>query len=85
MHAQYLSPLIVIEWNYAGAYILCELDGSVLHWPVAAFRLLPHLTQKLITLPQNFLDIDSECLKALQSTLDINKDILEDFEDPNMD
>ena len=81
MRAWYLGPLIMIEWNYRGANILCELDRSVLHRPVAAFRLLPYLTQKSISLPPNFLNFNSECLKALQRTLDINEDIDEDFED----
>ena len=85
MRARYLSPLIVIERNYSGAYILCELDRSVLHRPVAAFRLLPYLARKSISLPPNFLDIDSERLKALRSTSDINKDIVEDFKDPDID
>ena len=31
MHPQYLGPLIIINWNYGGAYILCEPDSSILH------------------------------------------------------
>jgi hypothetical protein len=65
MRARYLGPLIVIARNFGGTYILCELDGSVLHCPVAAFRLLPYLARKSIPLPPNFLDIDEEHLEAL--------------------
>jgi hypothetical protein len=65
MHTQYLGPLIIIARNFSSAYILCELDGSVLHRPVAAFCLLPYLAQKSIPLPPNCLDITEECLKAL--------------------
>ena len=43
MRPRYIGPLIVIDRNYRGAYILCELDGSILHQPIAAFRLLPYL------------------------------------------
>ena len=82
MRPRYLGPLIVIDRNYGGAYILCELDGSVLHRPVAAFRLLPYLARKSIPLPPNFLDITAACLVALRNTSDIDEDIREDFPDP---
>jgi hypothetical protein len=36
MHARYIGPLIVVSHNYGGAYILSELDGTVLHRPIAA-------------------------------------------------
>ena len=85
MRPRYLGPLIVIERNYGGAYILCELDGSVLHRPVAAFRLLPYFPQKSIPLPRNFLDIDSERLERLRETSDIDEDMNEDFPDPKID
>jgi hypothetical protein len=79
---QYLGPLIVIEQNFGGAYIICELNRFVFHRPVAAFRLLPYLARKSIPLPPNFLDIDLECLEALQKTSDVDEDIDEDFPDP---
>jgi hypothetical protein len=85
MRPRYLGPLIVIERNFGGAYIICELDGSVFHRPVAAFRLLPYLARKSIPLPPNFLDIDSERLEALRKTLDVDEDIDEDFPDPEDD
>src|ERR1700677_3390659 len=37
MRPRYLGPLIIVSRNYRGAYILSELDGTVLHRPVAAF------------------------------------------------
>ena len=82
MRAWYLGPLIVIDRNYRGAYILCEPDGSVLHRPVAAFWLLPYLAQKSIPLPLNFLNIDSEQLEALRQSSNIDEDIDKDFPDP---
>ncbi|KNZ73296.1 hypothetical protein J132_07837, partial [Termitomyces sp. J132] len=33
----YLGLLVVISHNHGSTYILCKLDGSVLHCPVAAF------------------------------------------------
>jgi hypothetical protein len=81
MHPQYLGLLIVITQNFSGAYILCELDRSVLHHPVAAFRLLPYLMRKSIPLPPNFLDIDEERLKALRNTSKIDDDLNEELPD----
>ncbi|KNZ80986.1 hypothetical protein J132_03403 [Termitomyces sp. J132] len=37
MKPHYLGPLVVISCNHGSAYILCELDGSVLHCPIAAY------------------------------------------------
>ena len=37
MKPRYLGPLIVVSRNKGGAYILCELDGTVLHRPIAAY------------------------------------------------
>jgi hypothetical protein len=48
MRARYIGPLIVVMHNYGGAYILSELDGTVLHCPIAMFRLLPYFPRKSI-------------------------------------
>ena len=74
MRPRYLGPLIVIARNFGGAYILCELDGSVLHCPVAAFRLLPYLSRKSIPLPPDIFDIDEKRLDELRTTSDIDED-----------
>ena len=37
MRARYLGPLVVVSRNKGGAYIICELNGSVFDRPVAAF------------------------------------------------
>lgn len=57
MHPRYLDPLVVLTRNRDGAYVLCELDGSVFGWPVAAFRLVPYFARRSIPLPEDFLDI----------------------------
>ena len=62
MKPRYLRLLIVISHNKGGAYIICELDGSILHRPVAAFRLLPYLARKSIKLQDDFIDIDTKRL-----------------------
>ena len=85
MRARYLGPLVVIERNFGGAYILCELDGSVLHRPIAAFRLLPYLARKSIPLPPDFIDIDEHRLETLRSTSEIDEDPNEQISDPEID
>ena len=65
MRPRYLGPLIVVSRNKGGAYVLCELDGAVLHRPVAAFRLLPYLARRTIPLPDNFADISDRRLSEL--------------------
>ena len=68
MRPRYLGPLVVISRNCGGAYILCELDGSVLHRPVAAFCLVPYFACKQITIPNNILDINTAKLRQLEET-----------------
>lgn len=43
MRPRYTGPLMVVSCNRGGAYVLCELDHSVLHCAIAAFRLIPYL------------------------------------------
>ena len=70
MRPRYLGPLIVVSRNKGGAYVLCELDGAVLHRPVAAFRLLPYLARRTIPLPDNFANISQARLEELVSSDD---------------
>ena len=70
---RYLGPLIVISRNKGGAYTLCELDGTVLQQPVAAFRLVPYFAHTSIYLPDNFIDINATRLAQLEQ-MDLAKD-----------
>jgi hypothetical protein len=67
----YLGPLIVISRNRGGAYILCELDGSVFHRPIAAFRVIPYFARKSIPLPSldELLDISTERLREMEESM----------------
>jgi hypothetical protein len=82
MCPQYLGPLIVIAQNFSGAYVLCKLDDSVLHRPIAAFRLLPYLARKSISLPLDFVNIDDECFEELRTTTEIDDDSNKNVPDP---
>ena len=80
MRPRYLGPLIVITRNRGGAYVLCELDGSVLDRPVAAFRVVPYLARKHIPLPDGFADITPERLRELAQSKSQGDDEPEDPE-----
>ena len=68
MQPRYLGPLLVVSRNRGGSYILCELDGAVLHRPIAAFRVIPYLPRKAIPLPPDLLDVDNTRLRSLEET-----------------
>lgn len=81
MRARYLGPLIVISRNRGGAYILCELDGSVLHRPIAAFRVIPYFAREKLPIPDldELIDISTDRLRQLEDST------LEDPEDDDPD
>jgi hypothetical protein len=85
MHPRYLGPLIVVTQNFRGAYVLCELDGAVLHQPITAFHILPYLARKSIPLPPNFIDINEDRLEELRTTTEIDEDPNEQVPDPEGD
>ena len=62
MKPQYNGPFIVISRNHGGAYILCQLNGSVFHRLITAFQLLPYHAHDLIYLPDDMMDINTQKL-----------------------
>ena len=82
MRARYMGPLIIVSRNHGGAYIICELDGTVFHRPIAAFRVIPYFARKKLSLPKDFLDIDTARLRELETTDDIDD---EENEPPSSD
>jgi hypothetical protein len=70
MRPRYTGPLIVISRNKGSAYILAELDGSLLDRPVAAFRVIPYFARTHIDLPplDKLIDVSLERLRILQET-----------------
>jgi hypothetical protein len=82
MHARYIRPLIVVLCNYGGAYILAELDGTVLHCPIAAFHLLPYFARKSIPHPPDFIDIDDTRLCEMEHSLVADGDEEETYQNP---
>jgi hypothetical protein len=82
MCARYIGPLIVVSRNYSGAYILLELDGTVLHRPIAAFCLLPYFAHKSIPLPPDIINIDDTRLQEMEHSLDADGDDEDTYQNP---
>jgi hypothetical protein len=73
---------VVLARNKGGAYIICELNGSVFDCPVAVFRVIPYFTQKSLPLPDldKFIDILTERLRSMEESMTSGPDD-EDAED----
>jgi hypothetical protein len=74
MHLCYTGPLVVVSRNRGGAYILCELDGTLTHAPFAAFRVLPYFTHEHIDIPDlgQHIDITVACLQEMEASYNPN-------------
>jgi hypothetical protein len=48
---RYNGPFVVVTRNRGGAYVICELDGTVLDRLITAFRLLPYFAREAIEIP----------------------------------
>jgi len=68
MKPHYDGPFIVISRNHGGTYILCQLDGSIFHRLIAAFRLLPYHAHNSIYLPDDMMDINTQKLQELEQS-----------------
>ena len=68
MRPRYLGPLVIVSRNKGGAYIICELDGTVFDRPIAAFRIIPYHARKLIALPDIALDISTARLREMEES-----------------
>lgn len=74
--------MIVICWTKGAAYIVAEIDGTVIKEKVAAIWVLLHVAQcKPIVLPDNIhklINLNSEQLDALVEDLDEEPNIWKD-------
>src|SRR5258708_32983065 len=79
MDARYFRPMIIVSRNKGGAYILCDLDGTLAHAPVATFRVVPYFVWKSLDIPdiQQHIDVTVACLKQMERTPDADPDKVE--------
>jgi hypothetical protein len=70
MRPRYFGPMIVISRNRGGAYIICDLDGTLAHAPTAAFRIVPYFAREHIDLPdlEQHIDVSVARLRELEDT-----------------
>ncbi|KAF9455761.1 hypothetical protein BDZ94DRAFT_1179287 [Collybia nuda] len=88
MKPRYNGPMIVLRRNRGGAYILCEMDGSVWQNKVAAFRLVPYYAWTSVTLLDNLqelIDISTRMLDRLADSKDTGETELYKGRDWNFD
>ena len=82
MRARYLGPFIVISHNRGGAYIVCELDGSILDRQVKVFRVLPYFARASLPLQrlEEVLDVAQERLREMEESEEEDPDAGEGVE-----
>jgi hypothetical protein len=68
--------------NYGSAYILSELDSTVLHRPIAASHLLTYFACKSIPFPPDIIHINDTCLQEMEHSLDADGDKEDTYQNP---
>ena len=94
MRPRYFGLMIVVTRNRGGAYILCNLDGTVAHSPIADFSPVPYFPRREIdTLNiclNDYLNIPDDRIRELEQTTSADPDdpaVAEvlDYTQPNTD
>ena len=68
MRPRYIGPYVILHRNRGGAYILCELDGTVLDRPYAAFCVIPYFARQGLTVPDDILDASEEHMRQMANS-----------------
>ncbi len=68
--------MIVVSHNRGGAYIICDLDSTLAHAPIAAFRVVPYFVQKKIDAPDldQHIDVSVTRLHELEDSVSPDPD-----------
>ena len=83
MRPQYFRPMVVISRNKGRAYIICDLDSTLGHALIAAFRVVPYLAREKFELPdiEQYIDVSVSRLQELENMTNPDPDIPEDPDD----
>jgi hypothetical protein len=70
MRPRYFGPMIIISRNKGGAYIACDIDGTLAHAPIAAFRVVPYFARTHLDLPnlEQHIDVSVSRLRELEDS-----------------
>ena len=70
--------------NRGGAYIICDLNSTLAHAPIAAFRIILYFTCKHLDIPdlEQHIDISISRLRELKDTTVADPDYPEIAEEP---
>jgi len=66
--------LVILVRNKGGAYVLCELDGSVLDRPLAAFRVVPYFARTAVDIPTTALDVELKRIDEMRASRSLGDD-----------
>jgi hypothetical protein len=68
--------MVIVSRNRGGAYIVCDLDGTLSHAPVAAFRVIPYLARRVLIIPDldDHIDVSVGRLRELEQSNAIDPD-----------
>ena len=72
MWPHYTGPLAMVSCNHGGAYILCKLDGTLLHAPFAAFHIILYFAHENIDIPdiQKHINVTAIQLQEMEDAMD---------------
>ena len=73
--------MIVVSRNRGGAYIICDLNGTLAHAPVAAFRVVPYLARTNIDIP----DLEEHINMSVARLRELEYSTTADPDDPDSD
>ena len=68
--------MVVISRNKGGAYIICNLDRTLGHALIAAFRVVPYFAREHLEIPdiEQHIDISVSRLRKLENTTNSDPD-----------